>query len=102
MRIAIVLALALALGACGARQSPNTVDADDAIVLIKSNVVEANVYVDGRYYGSVRMLRGGLAFEAGKHRLELRHEDYFSRYVELDLKRAERQSLELDLAPVLP
>jgi hypothetical protein len=78
------------------------VNSDDAIVTIKSNVTDANVYVDGRYFGLVKMLRGGLAFEAGKHRLELRHEDYFSRYVELDLKRAERKKLQLDLAPVLP
>ena len=94
--------LVLALAACGARQPTGRVDPDDAIVTIKSNVTDANVYVDGRYYGLVKMLRGGLAFEAGKHRLELRHEDYFSRYVELDLKRAEKKRLELDLAPVLP
>ncbi len=99
MRLASVV---LALAACGGRQRTGTVDADDAIVTIKSNVADANVFVDGRYYGLVKMLKGGLAFEAGKHRLELRHDDYFSRYVELDLKRAERKKLELDLAPVLP
>ena len=94
--------LVLALCACGHPKNPHAVNSDDAIVLIKSNVTDANVYVDGRYFGLVKMLRGGLAFEAGKHRLELRHEDYFSRYVELDLKRAERKKLQLDLAPVLP
>jgi hypothetical protein len=92
----------VALAACGPKKPPSGVDRDDAIVLIKSNVGDANVFVDGRYYGPVRMLRGGLAFEAGKHRLELRHEDYFSRYVELDLRRAEKRKLDLDLAPVLP
>jgi hypothetical protein len=96
------IALAAVLAACGARQSANRVDADDAIVVIKTNVSDANVYVDGRYYGLVKMLKGGLAFEAGRHRLELRHDDYFSRYVELDLKRAEKKRLELALAPVLP
>ena len=90
------------LAACGPKQAPHGVDADDAIVTIKSNVAEANVFVDGRYYGSVRMVRGGLAFEPGRHRLELRHEDYFSRYVELNLTRRERKQLDLDLAPVLP
>ena len=50
------------------------------------------MFVDGRYYGSVRMVRGGLAFEPGRHRLELRHEDYFSRYVELNLARSERKN----------
>ncbi|HEY5950690.1 MAG TPA: PEGA domain-containing protein [Kofleriaceae bacterium] len=96
------LALVVALAACGPKRPPNRVDKDDAIVMIKSNVGEANVYVDGRYYGPVKLLRGGLAFEAGHHRLELRHEDYFSRYVELDLARAEKKQLKLDLAPVLP
>ena len=106
MRIALVgsriAAVVLALAACGPKRPPNGVDADAAIVTIKSNVAEANVFVDGRYYGPVKMLRGGLGFEPGHHRLELRHEDYFSRYVELDLKRAEKRKLDLDLAPVLP
>jgi hypothetical protein len=101
-RIALVAIVAIVLGACGPKRPPNGVNADDAIVLIKSNVSDANVFVDGRYFGPVKMLRGGLAFEAGKHRLELRHEDYFSRYVELDLRRAEKRKLDLDLAPVLP
>lgn len=96
------LALTLLLAACGGRQNPNGVTSGDAIVLVASNVPEAGVFVDGRYYGSVRMLRGGLAFDPGHHRLELRHDDYFSRYVELDLARAERRKLQLDLAPVLP
>lgn len=97
-----VLVGAALLGACGGRQNTSRVDPDDAIVTIKSNVGDANVFVDGRYYGPVKMLGGGLAFEAGKHRLELRHEDYFSRYVELDLKQREKKALQLDLAPVLP
>lgn len=97
-----LFAITLACAACGARQSPSRVDSDDAIVTIKTNVTDANVFVDGRYFGPVNLLRGGLAFEAGKHRLELRHDDYFSRYVELDLARAERKQLQLDLAPVLP
>lgn len=97
-----VLALAL-LAACGGRQtSSSRVDADDAIFYIKSNVAEAGVYVDGRFIGPVTVLKGGIAVEAGKHRLELRHEDYFSRYVDLDLKRAERRKLLITLAPVLP
>ena len=92
----------LVLAACGHAQHTGGATSDNAIVMIKSNVGDAGVFVDGRYYGAVRMLRGGLAFDAGHHRLELRHEDYFSRYVELDLKKAERRQLQLDLAPVLP
>lgn len=98
----VALVALAALAACGPKRPPSGVDADDAIVRIKSNVPDANVFVDGRYYGAVKMLRGGLAFEAGRHRLELRHEDYYSRYVELELARRERRQLDLDLAPVLP
>ena len=100
--IAIAALASVLLGACGGRQNTSRVDKDDAIVMLTSNVGDANVFVDGRYYGPVKMLRGGLAFEPGSHRLELRHEDYFSRYVELNLGRAERRTLQVDLAPVLP
>lgn len=98
----LAVPLAAALAACGGPQRTGGVEPDDAIVTIQSNVADAQVFVDGRYYGPVSMLRGGLAFEPGKHRLELRHENYFSRYVELDLRRAERRQLQLDLVPVLP
>lgn len=96
------LLVCIALAACGGRQSPSRVDSDDAIVTIQTNVSDANVFVDGRYYGPVKLLRGGLAFEPGRHRLELRHDDYFSRYVMLDLARAEKRQLVIELAPILP
>jgi hypothetical protein len=78
------------------------VTADDAVFYVKSNVADAGLYVDGRFIGPVGGLKGGVAVVPGKHRLELRRDDYFSRYVELDLKRAERKRLDVELAPVLP
>ena len=99
----LVLVLGLALAACGGRQQTGSeVTADDAIFFVKSNVGDANVFVDGRFVGPVAVLKGGIAVVPGHHRVELRHEDYFSRYVELDLKRADRKKLDLDLSPVLP
>ncbi len=100
MTRAIVLALALA--ACGGKQNPNGVDSDDAIVKLKSNVPDAQLYVDGRFIGPMSALRGGVAVEAGTHRFELRHDDYFSSYLELTLARAERKQVALEMAPVLP
>ena len=44
----------------------------------------------------------GVALAAGAHRLELRHEDYFSSYLELQLTRAERRTVALDMAAILP
>ena len=96
------LVLVLVLGSCGPKPAPNGVAPSDAIVYVKSNVGDAQVFVDGRFVGPLAVVRGGIAVDPGKHRLELRHDDYFSRYVELDLRRAERKKLQLEMAPVLP
>lgn len=95
-------ALLVALVACGPKAAPNGVTPNDAIIYMKSNVPDAQVYVDGRFVGPIGVLRAGVAVDPGKHRVELRHDDYFSRYVELDLHRAEKKKLQLELAPVLP
>jgi hypothetical protein len=96
------LALCGVIAACGGRQSTSGITADDAIVKLTANVRDANVYFDGRFIGPVGLLKAGIAVEPGKHRVELRHDDYFSAYVELDLKRAERRTVALTLSPVLP
>ncbi len=94
--------LALALAACGPKVGPNGVTADDAIIQVKSNVRDAQVYVDGRFVAPLQALRGGVAVTPGTHRFELRHEDYFSAYLEMKVARAERRSIAMELAPVLP
>lgn len=94
--------LLVALVACGPKVGPNGVSPSDPVVYLRSNVADAQVYVDGRFVGPINVIKGGIALDPGKHRLELRHEDYFSRYVELDLARAEKKKLQLELAPVLP
>jgi len=95
-------ALVVLVAACGARPAPGGVTARDAIVKLTSNVPDAQVYVDGRFIAPVSMLRGGVAVAPGVHRFEVRHEGHFSRYVELTLARAERTTVALDLAPILP
>jgi hypothetical protein len=102
--IGLAVAVVHMLGGCGGRQTTSSsgVDSDDAIMYVRANVRDANVFVDGRFVGPINVLRGGIAVEAGKHRVEVRRDDYFSRYLELDLKRAERRKLEITLAPVLP
>lgn len=98
MKLAIVVALA----ACGAAPPKTRVSANDAIVYLTSNLADAQVYVDGRFVGPINLVKAGIALDPGKHRFELRHDDYFSRYAELDLQRAEKKKVDLDLAPVLP
>ena len=96
---ALVLLLATA---CGGQVKQTGVTRDDAIIVFKSNVKDAQLFVDGRHVASLDALRGGVAVEPGTHRFELRHEDYFSSYLELKLARAERKKLSVDLAPILP
>ena len=95
-------ALLAALVACGAKPPKSAMSPDDALVYVRANVGDAQVWLDGRLVGPVNAVRAGIAVDPGHHRLELRADDYFSRYVELDLGRAERRKLALELAPVLP
>jgi hypothetical protein len=97
-------ALILALAACkgGEAAYPSGARAGDAIVKITSSVPDASLWVDGRYIGTIGALKGGISIAAGTHRVELRHDDYFSRYAELTLRAKERRALALDLAPRLP
>jgi len=90
------------LTGCHPSTARNGVSPNDAIVYLTSNVGDAQVYVDGRLVGPIGVLHAGIAVDPGKHRVELRHDDYFSRYTELDLHRAEKKTLDLDMAPVLP
>jgi hypothetical protein len=89
--------------ACGGKVAyPGGVDADDAIVKVRSNVRDAQVYVDGRFIAPLDAVRAGIAVEPGFHRFELRRDDYFSSYLELELGRAERRQVQMELAPILP
>jgi hypothetical protein len=98
---AVILAF---IAGCGARAAESTTAPrpDDAIVKITSTVPDASLWVDGRYIGTIGALHGGISIAAGTHRLELRHDDYFSRYAELTVRAREHRALALDLAPRLP
>jgi len=96
-----VLVLA-ALAACGSPPPVHGPRAGQAVVYVSSNVRDAQVYVDGRFVGMLGMLHGGLAMDAGHHRIELDHTEYFSRYAELALSRSERLKVDLEMKPVLP
>lgn len=95
------LALAALVAACHHGPAPRSHGAD-AVVYVRSNVADAQIFVDGRLVGPLTAVRAGIAVDPGRHRLELRRDDYFSRYVELDLQPSERKKLELEMAPVLP
>ena len=103
MKAIIVVMVIAVLGACGKPPvSRNGVKRSDAILILKSNVRDAQLYVDGRFVAPLNAMGGGVAVTPGMHRFELRHEDFFSSYLEIKLARAERKNISLDLAPVLP
>lgn len=99
--VLVVLALAIGSG-CGGRHGPTQPTRENAVVVLKANVRDAQLYVDGRFVGPLDAIGGGVAVAPGTHRFELRHEEYFSTYLELTLAKAERKKLSLELAPVLP
>jgi len=96
------LVVACALAGCGVPPAPGRVTASDAILYLQSNVRDAAVYLDGRFVAPIDALGRGMAVEPGSHRLELRHEDYYSSYLELELRRAEHKRLAIELAAILP
>lgn len=90
------------LTACAPGTAANRVTPGAAIIYITSNVGDAQVYIDGRFIAPLDALRGGVAVAPGAHRLELRHDDYFSSYREVQVARAARQKLAIDMAAILP
>jgi hypothetical protein len=76
--------------------------ASDAVVVLVVQAADAEVYVDDRRLGLVADLGAGIAMSPGAHRLEIRHDRFHARYLELELEPGERRRVEVALAPVLP
>ena len=98
---AAALAVVLALAGCPRSGGTPAGDAD-AVVVIRTEAPEAVLWLDGRYIGPIASLKGGVAVAPGAHRIEVRDDSHFSRYLELDLAPHERKVLDVELAPVLP
>lgn len=102
VQMAALLAIAVAVGACGgARRSADGIGKDDGIVLIRSDVADAEVWVNERRVGFVADLEAGIALSPGQHRLELRHDRYHTHYRLLDIEPRARLTLDIELAEVL-
>ena len=95
---ALVVAFALGLACCGGQQHP----APDKTALIEfdSPVRDAEVWLDGTFYPGA--LGRGLRVKPGPHRIEIRHDDYFTQYLEVNVAAGQHQRLKVDLAEVLP
>ena len=100
--LALAVIAASAIGCGGNLRDPSRPDADDAVVRVRTAVKDASLWVDGRFIGPIGGLAGGVALEPGKHRFELRHDEYWSHYEELDLAPKQQVQLDVELAPILP
>lgn len=99
----LVAAVALAAVACGGKAHPTSqVDPDDAIIVFHSEVEDAALWVNGRFVAQLGVLQKGVALSPGTHRIEIRHDDYHTRYIELTVGKRERRTIDVEMAPILP
>lgn len=104
----IALALGLAVCACltaagcgGPPEPAPRFSARDAVILVQSNVPDAELWVDERFVAPVSALQAGVALRPGTHRIEVRHPRYHSFYETVTVGARERSTLEVRLVPIL-
>ncbi len=76
--------------------------ADAAVVLVQSNVPDAELWIDGRFVGLVGTLAGGVSLAPGAHRVEVRHALYHTFYQLIEVPPRATEVLDVALVPVLP
>ncbi len=91
--LAVALLLALSAGsACGGSRGAArpSVSKENAVLRFDTPIRDAEVWVDGRFYPGA--LRAGLEVPPGLYRVEIRHDDFHTVYLELRLARGERKT----------
>lgn len=96
-RAAAVALLAVCLG-CGGAVAPNP---ERAVLEIRCRVPDAALWIDERFVAEVREVRGGVRLPPGRHRVEVRHDDFHAFYGEVALRPGERRRLVVELAEQL-
>jgi hypothetical protein len=100
----VTAAGAAAVGASGCGGPPEPAprfSASDAVILVQSNVPDAELWVDERFVAPVGALQGGVALRPGTHRIEVRHARYHGFYETVTVAAHERSTLEVRLVPIL-
>lgn len=81
--IALLIAALLAVTACAGRsRAPDTIS---SLLFVDCDVTDAEVFIGDQLAGRVGELRGGVRLRGGAHRVEVRHERYHTRYLDLAL-----------------
>lgn len=86
----------------GAKSTRGKVAKNDAIVTIECPVPDAELWVNDRFIAHTGKLRRGIALSPGEHRLELRHDRYFTHYQVIAVTARQRLALTVELAEILP
>jgi hypothetical protein len=95
------VALAVALLACGGAER-RAAAPPRAVLVVRCALADAVLVVDEQAIGELAALRGGVRIAAGRHRVELRHDGYHTRYAEVALAAGETRTLELTLVEAYP
>jgi hypothetical protein len=93
------LALLAMLAGCP-RMHTDSGDQGAAIVTFHVDVPDAVLWVDGNYIGPIG--KHPVEVRPGVHRFELRDDDHYSHYEELDLRANDKKTIDVKLAPILP
>lgn len=103
LSVLVALAGAAGMGAgCGGPPQPaRRFSASDAVILVQTNVPDAELWVDERFVAPVSALQGGVALPPGTHRIEVRHPRYHTFYETVTVQARERGTLDARLVPVL-
>ena len=97
----LILVACVAAGCGGPPEPAPRFSASDAVILLQSNVPDAELWIDERFVAPISALQGGVALRPGTHRVEVRHPRYHSFYETVTVSARERSTLEIRLVPVL-
>lgn len=101
-RALLALAVLAALGGCPSGPRGTSGRGDTAILRIRCDVPDAVIWIDETMAGLVADVPGGgIRLRAGQHRIEIRHDRYHTRYLEVTLRPGENRTLDVRLAEVL-
>lgn len=97
----LVVFLSTILAACGAAPKPTPGPAK-GLLFLDCEVADAEIWLDSRFLGEVREVKGGIRLGPGLRRIEVRHSDYHSTYLEIELRPDQTRRLDVELARRLP
>lgn len=96
-----LLGLGLLLPACQASPHGKDTALPTAVLTVKCDVQDAVVWIDDRMAGEVAEVRGGIRLLAGPHRVEVRHDNYYTRYQEVVLQAGREVTSEFTMIEVV-